>query len=758
LRYGFFAATKNTSNIPAPMSDLRLNEWRFSTRILLPLVAAGAATVLLVASVLLFATREGDRIARERQSLLVSDVLTDQVARISHDQESVTIWDDAVRKTSQTFDPEWIDINLGSWMFSYFGHDRVFVLNDRDEPVYAMSDGASTETSGYDAERKPVDLLAKQLRALLRSAAPEDAAAAPEKFRAADFVVIENRPAIASVLPIVSDSGEIVQIPGREYFHVAIRFLDRSFLDGMMQQYLLDGALFSWDNEAKSNEAAFPLVNKAGSRIGYFIWQPYRPGQLLLKRMAPALALALVLTALGVSLLVQRLRRSSTELQASEAQAQHLAFHDALTGLPNRALFIDRLDRSLIETRRDGARIALLYLDLDRFKNVNDTLGHPAGDDLIRELGDRLTGLTRGKDCVARLGGDEFAILQCGVTSPEDVVALCERVIQAVSHPFELLGNSAFVGVSIGVAVAPDSGVDRAELMRKADIALYRAKFEGRNRFRIFSEEMDFFVQRRRRIEVELRDALASGDQLKLVYQPLYATNSGAMCGIEALLRWSHPKHGAVSPGVFIPIAEESGLIHPIGDWVLREACLAGKRWPVRRVAVNVSAVQFRSPLFASKVLDTLRETGLEPSRLELEITESVLLDLAEIVEPTFNTLRSAGVRIALDDFGTGYSSLTYLQKFPVDKIKIDRSFVHNLDADAASDAIVQAIVDLARAMGVEVTAEGVETEAQRDALKRIGCDELQGFLLSSPLSVEDMDALLGSPVTTELPRVATAA
>jgi EAL domain-containing protein (putative c-di-GMP-specific phosphodiesterase class I) len=230
------------------------------------------------------------------------------------------------------------------------------------------------------------------------------------------------------------------------------------------------------------------------------------------------------------------------------------------------------------------------------------------------------------------------------------------------------------------------------------------------------------------------------------------------MCGVEALLRWNHPKHGAVSPGVFIPIAEESGLIHPIGDWVLREACLAAKRWPVRRVAVNVSAVQFRSPLFASKVLDTLRETGLEPGRLELEITESVLLDLAEIVEPTFSTLRGAGVRIALDDFGTGYSSLTYLQKFPVDKIKIDRSFVHNLDADAASDAIVQAIVDLARAMGVEVTAEGVETAAQHDALKRIGCDELQGFLLSTPLSTADMDALLDSPAAAELPRVATAA
>jgi EAL domain-containing protein (putative c-di-GMP-specific phosphodiesterase class I) len=295
--------------------------------------------------------------------------------------------------------------------------------------------------------------------------------------------------------------------------------------------------------------------------------------------------------------------------------------------------------------------------------------------------------------------------------------------------------------------------------MRKADIALYRAKVEGRNRFRIFSEEMDFFIQRRQRIEAELRDAMASGDQLKLAYQPVYSGITGKITGVEALLRWAHPQHGIVSPGIFIPIAEESGLIHAIGERVLREACLAAKRWPVRHIAVNVSAIQFRSPAFARTVFDILRETGLEPSRLELEITESVLLDSAEIAEPTFRTLRGAGVRIALDDFGTGYSSLTYLQKFPVDKIKIDRSFVHNLDSgESAADAIVQAIVNLARAMSVTVTAEGVETETQRALLESIGCDELQGFLLSKPLSVQEIDGLLGTGPLLEAAPIASAA
>jgi diguanylate cyclase (GGDEF)-like protein len=732
------------------------SKWRFSSRVLLPILVVGTAAIALVAGVLFLATRESDDIASERQYRLVSHALAESFAKITHDQESVTVWDAAVQHTKGDLDLDWLDENFGIWFYDYFGHDRTYVLDADNKPIYGMMDGKRTDPSSYTTSYTALSPLVKRLREDMRAGKLPEGATSPFL---ANLVMIEARPAMASIVPVVSDSGNIVETPGSERLHVSIRFLDGTFLESLSQQYLLKGPRFAWnDDDISPDEAGFPLKKTSGTVLGYFVWQPERPGGRVLAKTAPALGIALFLVGGIMALLVRQLRRASSELQASEAQAQHLAFHDALTGLPNRALFLDRLDRSLTDTRRDGSRIALLYLDLDRFKNINDTLGHPAGDDLIRELAERLTALTRTNDCVARLGGDEFAILQCDVASPEDVIALCERIIQSVSHPFELLGNAAFVGVSIGVVIAPDFGVDRAELMRKADIALYRAKFEGRNRFRIFSDEMDFFVQRRRRVEAELREALSSGDQLKVVYQPLYATNSGAMCGIEALLRWNHPKHGVVSPGVFVPIAEESGLIHAMGDWVLREACLAARRWPVRRIAVNVSPVQFRSPLFATKVLDTIREIGLEPHRLELEITESVLLDSAEIAEPTFNTLRGAGVRIALDDFGTGYSSLTYLQKFPVDKIKIDRSFVHNLDAGAASNAIVQAIVDLARAMGVEVTAEGVETAAQRDALKRIGCDELQGFLLSRPLTADELDALLAGPPAAELPRVATAA
>jgi diguanylate cyclase (GGDEF)-like protein len=739
-----------------PADTAQRSKWRFSSRVLLPILVAGASAIVLVAGVLFLATRESDSIASERQARLVSHAIAESFAKITHDQESVTVWDEAVQRTMSEPDLDWFDANFGIWLYEYFGHDRTYVLDADNKPIYGMMDGERADPSSFTTAYTALAPLVKRLREDMRAGQLPEGATTPS---IANLVMIEARPAMASIVPIVSDTGRIVEMPGSERLHVSIRFLDGTFLETLGKQYLLNGTRFAWnDDDIRPDEAGFPLKKTSGTVLGYFVWQPERPGGRVLTQTAPALGFALFLVGGIVSLLVRQLRRASSELQASEAQAQHLAFHDPLTGLPNRALFFDRLDRNLIDTRREGTRVALLYLDLDRFKNINDTLGHSAGDDLIRELAERLTALTRAEDCVARLGGDEFAILQSGVSSHQDAIALCERIIQSVSHPFELLGNAAFVGVSIGVAVAPDSGVDRADLMRKADIALYRAKSEGRNRFRIFSEEMDFFVQQRRRIEAELREALASGDQLKVVYQPLYAARTGVICGIEALLRWNHPKHGAVSPGVFVPIAEESGLIHALGDWVLREACLAGKRWPIRRVAVNVSPVQFRSPLFATKVLDMIRDTGLEPHRLELEITESVLLDSAEIATPTFNTLRDAGIRIALDDFGTGYSSLTYLQKFPVDKIKVDRAFVHNLDTDAASDAIVQAIVDLARAMGVEVTAEGVETPTQRDALKRIGCDELQGFLLSRPLTAEELDGLLAGPSASKRPRVATAA
>ena len=402
----------------------------------------------------------------------------------------------------------------------------------------------------------------------------------------------------------------------------------------------------------------------------------------------------------------------------------------------------------------------MLYLDLDRFKQVNDTLGHPAGDELIRQFGARLVAIVDPSYTVARLGGDEFMILVPHVDNEAEIEQLGQALIASARTPFDIHGNQIFVGVSVGAAIAPDDGTERVELTRKADVALYHAKMSGRSCYARFSEEMDVMLHKRRRIEQDLRAALAQPEdgQLRVHYQPVYASRGGAITGFEALLRWQHPTLGMIAPETFIHIAEEAGLIERLGQKVLREACLAATAWPGLSVAVNISAIELRNPALPVRVAETLMETGLLPSRLELEITESALTDPSGSCEDNVRALRGMGVRIALDDFGTGFSSLTRLQQLTVDRIKIDRNFVHGFGKAGSDEAIVQAIVDLARATGLKTTAEGVETDDQKSFLRRIGCDELQGFGFSRPLAKEDADRLvLGADTVPTMARAATA-
>jgi diguanylate cyclase (GGDEF)-like protein len=469
----------------------------------------------------------------------------------------------------------------------------------------------------------------------------------------------------------------------------------------------------------------------------------------VMRSVAPVAAIATGVIILIMGILAYWLHRSMQaqqetilELQASEAQAQHLAFHDTLTGLPNRAKFNNRLDKALLRVRH-GSPFAVLLLDLDRFKHVNDTLGHLAGDALIREFANRLTRIVDDEDTVARLGGDEFVILRNNAASHKDVEALCEQILGAVRNPFELLGNSAFVGVSIGVTFATEAGCERIDLMRKADIALYRAKAEGRDRYCLFTPAMDANVKMRGTIEEELRTALTTGEGLRVHYQPQVAGPSGAIIGLEALVRWQHPTLGLIAPDQFIGVAEGSGLIGQLGEWVLRQACAASHRWPDLFVAVNLSPSQFRIAGFADRLIAIVEEAGADPRRIELEVTEGVLLDDNETVREALAALREAGFTIALDDFGTGYSSLSYLRRFDVDKIKIDRSFVQHLGNAVDSAAIISAVLTLGHAMGLTVTAEGVETAEQYEFLEAAGCNSMQGYLFSKPLPEDDIVRLL---------------
>jgi diguanylate cyclase (GGDEF)-like protein len=431
-----------------------------------------------------------------------------------------------------------------------------------------------------------------------------------------------------------------------------------------------------------------------------------------------------------------------TERRKAEARIEHLAHYDALTNLPNRVSFRASMDRALDSLAR-GDVVAVLCLDLDHFKEVNDTLGHPVGDALLQVVADRIRSCVRPTDCMARLGGDEFAIVQAPVDQPADSTALAARLIAAIAEPYDIGGHQIVIGASVGIAIAPGDGNDADSLLKNADMALYRAKEDGRGAYRFFEPDMDARMQVRRALELDLRKAVAL-EEFELYYQPIVDLATNKVNCFEALLRWRHPQRGMVTPDNFIPVAEEIGLLGTLGAWVLRKACAEAMKWPQGiLVAVNLSPAQFKTGTLVLDVIAALGASGLAANRLELEITESVLLQNTDATMSTLRQLRDLGVRIAMDDFGTGYSSLGYLQKFPFDKIKIDRSFVRDVIDKPESIAIVRAVTGLGRTLGMTTTAEGVETADQLEQLRREGCAEVQGYLFSRPKPAHELGALL---------------
>lgn len=479
-----------------------------------------------------------------------------------------------------------------------------------------------------------------------------------------------------------------------------------------------------------------------GSVKAWLSWRPERPGDAMLARfMGGLIALGLLFAAI-LGYVVHRLRAAAVEIALRERKIQRLAGQDELSLLPNRRTFDLRLDQELAQMGRTNTSLAVLLLDLDRFKAVNDTYGHTAGDELIRQVADRLSHMMRLGDTVARLGGDEFGIIQTLVDNPADCAALGERILAGLTEPFTIFGVETTIGCSIGIALAPQDGSDRETLLRLADTALYQSKNQGRNRFSFFEERMNRSLQLKRMVEEDLRKAIEN-DQLVLHYQPQVSIDGSTIVGVEALVRWPHPVHGMVPPSEFIGIAEERGLIVPLSDWVLRKACTEAARWPNLRLAVNVSPIQFRHKDFVADVIRILDETGFDPARLELELTEGVVVEDADAAEAAMMDLRAHGVGLALDDFGTGYSSLIYLRRFAFDKIKIDRSFLEYMETTGESAILVHSIAHLGRALGLRVCAEGVETAEQHRFLQAIGCHELQGFLFSKGVPAAQIDSLL---------------
>ena len=431
-----------------------------------------------------------------------------------------------------------------------------------------------------------------------------------------------------------------------------------------------------------------------------------------------------------------------TERRQAEERIRRLAHYDALTDLPNRALFHERLKEELGRIA-PGEHLAVLYIDIDEFKSVNDSLGHMIGDELLKSVAIRLKQYIDASDFVARLGGDEFAIVQTAVKDVAEVVDLVSRTYEAIRAPYDCFGHHVTSDASIGIALAPQDGTDLDQILKNADMAMYAAKSAGRRTWRFFEPAMDAHVRERRRLETDLRQAIADG-ALEVYYQPCISLQDNRITGCEALVRWRHPERGMISPAEFIPIAEDTGLINELGEWVLTTACVEATTWPDDvSLAVNVSPVQFRSDTLALKIVAALAASALPASRLELEITEAVLIRDDDAALEILHQLRAIGVRIALDDFGTGYSSLSYLQRFPFDKIKIDRCFVNDIAEPDSSSPIVQAVVNIAAARHMTTTAEGVETAQQQELLRSLGCTEMQGYLFSPPVPSADLRRLL---------------
>ncbi|QPG28401.1 EAL domain-containing protein [Pantoea sp. SM3640] len=719
-------------------SDFRRS---FLREVLVPLVAILVLTFAGAGTALFIGTSLTNTEARHQQQRMIEASFSQSLNEHLRQLHSLSRWRPFEEHLAEGNSDRWLDENIGQWLYEMFGHQLIMVLDAQNQIVRVWREGQTVSA----AESDPL------IGDVLQNTLIQD----PRRQDNADYARITQRAAALAVGNIQRDSDDLPR-----FRLVSLKFLDDGYLASLAERNQLEGLHFSDGSSQSGTSARYLLIAQAGEPVGYLNWIPSRPGAQMLRTIGPSTGLAVLAISLLCLYMVRRLWNSSVNLSqsmlrlgASEAQAQHLAFHDVLTGLPNRALVEDRLTQALALATRNDQRVALLLIDLDRFKAVNDTHGHHAGDELIIAVAQRLNRIVRASDTVGRIGGDEFIVVMPEVDNIGQVNSLAQRMIDELAQPFTLFGSDVWSGASIGLALAPKDGIDRLELMRKADIALYEAKSGGRGRFRQFERAMDESVQTRQTIAADLRTALQTRQGLEVWYQPLMDVGGQQMVGIEALLRWHHPTRGLIAPGEFIAIAEETGLIIPLGEWVLAEACATQQRFPDLLVAVNVSPVQFRSTGFVDHVMTIVSQHGGDPKRLELEITEGVLIEDEREAREIIVSLREAGFRIALDDFGTGYSSLNYLSTFPVDKIKIDRSFTQSLGVAENSVAIVESVVKLGHAMGLMVTAEGVETAGQMSALADAGCNQLQGYLFSQAVPADQLAALMRLPAPEETQR-----
>lgn len=716
----------------------------FINRALLLVGAIVLSVVVLMTTTLITLTEETNRSAAIEQLGRLERAVESELAMAQH-QAAVVASGESGRFTvgSETEPSGSLADRLHS-AWHVFGFDSLYVLDASGEVVMGSEMGQPAGAAGFRMVKPLVFHLIRKVEAN-RLRAQEVVGydlSSPgfEKSHGASALVHDGTGlTLAAVVPMKALPGAT----GSGVTLVTFRALSDSALREIGRRYGLGNLTFTTAGNSAS-PFSVAVSDASGSRIGAITWEFSRPGSAMLPNLLLLVLTGILAVICAFGVLFDRLRKLGAEMMREEEKANRLASHDHLSGLLNRRSFSERIAAELDRARRAHAGFALLVIDLDRFKEVNDTLGHQAGDAVIREAARRIQDTVRGADIVARLGGDEFAIVQVDTETTHEAGALAGRLRAALNQPIRIGGAEITVGCSIGIVLAPHEDRDIDGLMSLADSALYEAKNDGRNRHRFFEQSIDMNLKMKQFVEEELRDAIAR-NQLELHYQPQVSADGLTIRGVEALVRWRHPVRGLIPPLEFIAIAEERGLIVPLSDWVLRRACEDGRRWGNIKVAVNVSAAQFKQPSFVRDLLTSVDEIGFDVSRLELELTEGMIVEDEENAEKAISALRDHGISLALDDFGTGYSSLIYLRRFSFDKIKIDRSFLESMETTGESAILVHSVVHLGRALGLTVCAEGIETEEQHRFLQAVGCHELQGYLFSKPVTADRIDEMLAS-------------
>jgi diguanylate cyclase (GGDEF)-like protein len=712
---------------------------------------------VLLLAVIAFAGWSANQTATERERTLLGNGLNQSIANVLDGQKSVAWWDDSVVNiTDDTVNFEFTDANFGIFLTETYGHDEVYILNGADKPIYAFSEGERKDASAFEQRRVDISAVVDEARRLPGSRLrdrPDEFGVSQSNYRvlagavqvaswAGHIISVGGRPAVVTAITIVPNV-EMNLLKGMPRLLVSVIYIDSDFINKMARTLLLTDLSLTPDAVTASDKVSESFIGDDGIRLGYLSWQTRRPGHVLLTIILPLVACAVFATGLLSNHMFRRLWRASTELAQREARARHASRHDALSGLPNRQHMVEEVESRLatLDYAPRGTRAIAAYIDIDRFKDINDTLGHEAGDKLIQAVAKRLTTRLRSDDFLARFGGDEFAVL-CLSAEPGGDMLLAHRIASAFEQPFAIDSQVIPVTASVGIAMAPEHGRTADELLRHADIALYEGKNLGRNRAVSFSAEMAQQVETRRSIEVDLRAAIER-EELRLHYQPIVSCRTGSIVGAEALLRWNHPTRGVISPATFIPIAEIAGLMPALGIWTLERAMKDSKMWPQLEISVNLSPVQFTQSDLESELRRLAVEHNVAPKRFVLEITEGVLLEATDHTKSVLQAIQGMGFKTALDDFGTGYSSLAYLCNFKFDKIKIDRSFVTNVSSALASRTIVQSVVSLGRGLGMQIVAEGVETEYEALMMSHFGCTELQGFFFSPPVEADKLGPLI---------------